>query len=263
MTVNGRVAVVTGGTKGNGKGIAYELAKGGAKVSIFARDSDNSLESLVKKMNDEGYEVIGHTVDIRDREQIKRAVEATLETYGKIDILVNNAGVMSCMPFLKADEENIDFHIDINIKGTWNVTQCVLPEMLKKKYGRIITISSVTGGFVSDGEDTAYAISKAALIGFGKSIAMEYVKEGITSNIVCPGYIRTPMVEKYALEEMPEDPEKFINLLGEGIPVGRIGEPVEVGNLVTYLAGDEAGFITGATIVIDGGCILPETACLT
>lgn len=262
MTVKNRVAIVTGGAKGNGKGIVYELLKAGAKVSIFTRDSDGTLAEFISELNDKGYDAMGCSVDTRNVEQVKNAVKCTIEKYGKIDVLVNNAGVMSCVPFLEADEQNRDYHIDVNIKGTWNVTQCVIPEMLKNKYGRIITLSSVTGGFVTDGADTAYAVTKAALIGFGKSIAMEYVKEGITSNIVCPGYVRTPMVEQYAKEEMPENPEEFLNLLGKGLPIGRIGKIEEIGNLVAYLAGDEAGFITGATIIIDGGCTLPETACL-
>jgi len=262
MTVKNRVAIVTGGAKGNGKGIAEALAAGGAKVAIFSRDSDGTMHEVVKEMTDKGYDVSGYAVDIRNREQIKEAVAKTLEAYGKIDILVNNAGIMACASFLEADEANLDLHLDINIKGAWNMTQCVLPEMLKNRYGRIITLSSVTGGFVTDGGDAAYALTKAALIGFGKSIAMEYVKEGITSNIVCPGYVRTPMVEEYAKEEMPDNPEKFMRMLGEGLPIGRMGEPEDIGSLVKYLASDEAGFITGASIIIDGGCVLPETACL-
>ena len=261
MTVKNRVAIVTGGAKGNGRGIVNALAAGGAKIVIF--DFDKNLDNVVKELTDKGYDAAGFHVDIRNISQIKTAVNETVKKYGKIDILVNNAGVMACVPFLEADEENRDFHIDVNIKGPWNVTQCVIPEMLKNNYGRIITLASVTGGFVTDGEDTAYAMTKAALIGFGKSIAMEYVKNGITSNIMCPGYIKTPMVEKYAKAVMPENPEEFLRQLGAGLPINRLGTPEDIGGLAAYLASDEAGFITGATIVIDGGCILPETACLS
>lgn len=260
MTVKNRVAIVTGGAKGNGRGIVEVLASQGAKIAIF--DFDKNLDVIVKELNGKGFEVIGFPVDIRNVTQIKAAVAGTIEKYGKIDILVNNAGVMACLPFLEADEANRDFHIDINVKGPWNVTQCVIPEMLKNNYGRIVCLASVTGGFVSDGEDTAYALTKAAIIGFGRSIAMEYVKKGITCNVVCPGYIRTPMVEQYAKEVMPEDPEKFLGQLGAGLPIGRLGTPVDIGNLAAYLASDEASFVTGQTFVIDGGCVLPETACL-
>lgn len=260
MTVKNRVAIVTGGAKGNGRGIVEALAAEGAKVSIF--DFDESIHDVVKELNGKGCEVIGFQTDIRNVAKIQEAVTATVEKFKKIDILINNAGVMACLPFLEASEANRDFHIDVNIKGPWNVTQCVIPEMLKCNYGRIITLASVTGGFVSDGEDTAYAMTKAALIGFGRSVAMEYVKNGITSNIICPGYIKTPMVEQYAREVMPEDPEKFLRQLGAGLPINRLGTPADIGSLATYLASDEASFITGATIVIDGGCILPETACL-
>lgn len=260
MTFNNRVAIVTGGAKGNGRGIVEALAKEGVKIAIF--DFDRELDARVEEIRALGYDVIGFQCDIRSTEQVKAAVEGTIEKWGKIDILVNNAGVMACLPFLEADEKNRDFHIDVNIKGTWNVTQAVVPYMLEKNYGRIVILSSVTGGYVSDGEDTAYALTKAALLGFGRSIAGEYAKKGITCNMMCPGYIRTPMVEQYAKEVEPDDPEHFIGLLGQGLPIGRLGLPSDIGALAAYLACDEASFITGSAIVIDGGCILPETAAL-
>lgn len=257
MSFNNRVAVVTGGAMGNGKGIAETLAKQGVKVAIF--DVSSKLDETIEEFKGKGYEVAGYTVDIRDHDQIQKAVDAAVALWGKIDILVNNAGVMACMPFLEADDANRDFHIDVNIKGAWNVTHAIVPIMLKQKYGRIVSIASVTGAHVSDGADTAYALTKAAIVGFGKSIAMEYIRDGITSNVICPGYCRTPMVMQEALEQFPDDPEEFFRQLAQSLPIKRLGKPEDIGGLVAYLASEEAGFITAQDIVIDGGCISPET----
>jgi len=257
MTVKNRVAIVTGGAMGNGRGIAEVLASQGAKVAIF--DKSDTLEETVRELTAEGCEVSGFKTDITDRVNIDASVAAVIEKYGRIDILVNNAGVMKNLPFLETGMDNLDFHIDINIKGPWNVTQSVIPHMVKNKYGRIVTIASVTGGFVDDGGDMSYAITKSALIGFGRCLAMEFIEDGITSNIICPGYCNTPMVAKEAAEERPEDPSAFLNDLASSLPIGRLGKPQDIGFLASYLASDEASFITGQTVIIDGGCTLPET----
>jgi NAD(P)-dependent dehydrogenase (short-subunit alcohol dehydrogenase family) len=131
--------------------------------------------------------------------------------------------------------------------------------MVENQYGRIVTIASVTGGFVDDGGDMSYSITKSALIGFGRCLAMEFIKDGITSNIICPGYCNTPMVAGEAAEECPDDPTAFLKALASSLPIGRLGKPEDIGFLVSYLASDEASFITGQTVVIDGGCTLPET----
>ena len=233
MTVANRVAIVTGGAMGNGKGIAEVLGSQGAKVAIF--DKSDILQDTVEELRGKGYEVCGLKTDITDRANIDISVEDVLKKYGRIDILVNNAGVMKNLPFLETDESNLDFHIDINVKGPWNVTQSVIPHMVANKYGRIVTIASVTGGFVDDGGDMSYSITKSALIGFGRCLAMEFIEDGITSN------------------------ESFLRDLAASLPIGRLGKPQDIGFLVSYLASDEASFITGQTVVIDGGCTLPET----
>lgn len=257
MTVKNRVAIVTGGAMGNGRGIAEVLAGQGARVAIF--DISDTLADTVKELTDKGYDVAGFKTDITDRANIDRSVEEVIEKYGRIDILVNNAGVMKNLPFLETKMSDLDFHLDINVKGPWNVTQSVIPHMLENKYGRIVTLASVTGCFVDDGEDMSYSISKSALLGFGKCLASEFVKDGITSNIICPGYCDTHMVHQEAEDEFPDNQEGFLNDLAKDLPIGRLGSPIDIGNLAAYLASDEASFITGSTIVIDGGCILPET----
>ena len=257
MTVKNRVAIVTGGAMGNGKGIAEVLASQGARVAIF--DKSDVLNETVAELTGKSYDVCGFRTDITDRANVDDSVAKVAGKYGGIDILVNNAGVMKNLPFLETDMSNLDFHIDINIKGPWNVSQSVIPHMVRNKYGRIVTIASVTGGFVDDGGDMSYSITKSALIGFGRCLAMEFIEDGITSNIICPGYCNTPMVAGEAAEEKPDDPEEFLADLASSLPMGRLGRPEDIGFLASYLASDEAGFITGQTVIIDGGCTLPET----
>ena len=253
----GRVAIVTGGAMGNGLAIVKVLASKGCKIGIL--DYSKKLNDTVKDLCEKGYDVIGYECDISDGKRVRECVDLIAEHFGKIDILVNNAGVMNAVGLSDADDANLDLHINVNIRGPWNVTKAVVEYMKKEHYGRIITLSSVTGTFVSDGDDCAYATTKAALAGFGRSVASFYIKDGITSNVVCPGFIRTPMVEKYAAECNPKDPELALKQIGESLAIGHLGDPEDVGYLVAYLASEHSGFMTGSVIVIDGGCILPET----
>ena len=153
----------------------------------------------------------------------------------------------------------LDFHIDINIKGTWNVTKAVYPYMVKNNYGKIVNLSSVTGPKVADPGEVAYATTKAALIGFTKGLAMEGVKHNITVNAILPGYIMTPMVEGIAKDSDSNNPENVIKGIADGIPMGRLGTIQELGNLAAFLASDLSNYITGAEFVIDGASTLPET----
>ena len=179
--------------------------------------------------------------------------------YGKIDILVNNAGVCKLETFEKMDDELRDFHFDINIKGTWNVTRAVLPFMKNANNGSIVNLSSVTGPMVADSGEVAYATTKAALIGFTKSLAMELVSDNIRVNAIMPGYIMTPMVEGMAKTSNSSNPEKVVEGIALGIPMKRLGTIEELGELTAFLSSDESSYITGQGIVIDGGSTLPET----
>ncbi|HIU26230.1 MAG TPA: SDR family oxidoreductase [Candidatus Copromorpha excrementigallinarum] len=259
MKFNHGTAIVTGGAKGNGFGIAEALAESGIKVAVLNR---HSPEEAVNRLKAKNKNVIGFTCDISDRTNVEKCVRKVFEAFGSIDILVNNAGVLLYKPFLEMTDEERDYQLDVNIKGTWNVTRSVIPYMLKNSYGRIITVSSVTGEYVADPEAIGYGTSKAALVGFGKCLAMEFVDKGITSNVICPGFIRTPMVESMAAAANPEDPEGELASYAKCIPAGRLGRPEDLGPLVVYLASEESAFMTGSAIVIDGGCILPETKTL-
>ena len=252
MKLENKVAVVTGGAMGNGKGIVDVFVKYGAKVAIL--DYSDEIAKVVNNDN-----IIGFKVDIRDKNTVKAAIDKVVEKFGKIDILVNNAGVCKLENFIDMDDELRDYHFDINIIGTWNVTKAVLPYMIKNNYGSIINLSSVTGPMVADAGEVAYATTKAALLGFTKSLAREVVDNNIRVNAIMPGYIRTPMVDNMAKLSNPDNPEEVIDGIAGAIPMKRLGKIEELGELAAFLASSESSYITAQGIVIDGGSTLPET----
>ena len=257
MDLNGKIAIVTGGAMGNGLGIVKTFLQLGATVVIldYSDKLGNTLGELVKISQN----VIGYKVDITNKEMVNKIVDAVYKKYGKIDILVNNAGVAKLVKFEEMSDEIRDFHIDINIKGTWNVTKAVYPYMVKNNYGKIVNLSSVTGPKVADPGEVAYATTKAALIGFTKSLAKKKKKNNINVNAILPGYIMTPMVEGIALDSNANDPNSVIKGIADGIPMGRLGTIEELGNLAAFLASDLSNYITGSEFVIDGASTLPET----
>lgn len=257
MKLKDKVAIVTGGAMGNGLGIVKVFLKEGAKVAIF--DNSEKLNDTVNFLALEGYQVRGFNVDIRDSEKVMAFTKNIYEKYGHIDIIVNNAGVCKLEKFSEMKDEVRDFHFDVNIKGTWNVTKAALPYLIKNGGGSIINLSSVTGPLVADSGEVAYATTKAALIGFTKGLAAEVVENNIRVNAIMPGYIMTPMVEGIALETDSENPNSVIDGIASGIPMKRLGTIEELGNLTAFLASDESSYITGQGIVIDGGSTLPET----
>ncbi len=255
MKLKDKVAIVTGGAMGNGLGIVKVFLKYGAKVSIF--DYSEKITETVENLRKEGYEVDGYLVDIRDSKKINEAVNQVISKYGKIDVLVNNAGVAKLTPFLETSDEIRDFHFDINIKGTWNMSKAVIPYM--SKGGSIVNLSSVTGTMVADTGEVAYATTKAAILGFTKGLAAEVVEKGIRVNAILPGYIMTPMVEGIAKDSNSQDPNSVVKGIADGIPMKRLGTIEELGELAAFLASDEASYLTGQSYVIDGGSTLPET----
>lgn len=255
MKLDGKIAVVTGGAMGNGLGIAKVFLKYGASVVIL--DYSDKLGDTLRELNSP--KVLGYQVDIRNKDMVKRIIDDVINRLGKIDILVNNAGVCKLEKFIDMSDEIRDYHFDINVKGTWNVTQAVVPHMVQKKYGKIVNLSSVTGPLVADPGEVAYATTKGAILAFSKSLAMELVKDNITVNAVMPGYIMTPMVEGMAKDTNPENPDNVVKGIADGIPMGRLGTIEELGELVAFLSSDESSYITGQGIVIDGASTLPET----
>lgn len=257
MRLEDKIAIVTGGAMGNGLGIVKVFLQNGADVIIL--DYSEKLDATIEELKKDFEKVSGYQVDIRDSKKLKEIATKIQAEKGKIDILVNNAGVAKLESFLEMSDEVRDFHFDINIKGTWNVTKEILPIMKKNKYGRIINLSSVTGPMVADSGEVAYATTKAALIGFTKGLAMEVVEDNITVNAIMPGYIMTPMVEGIAKDTNAQNPDRVVKGIADGIPMKRLGTIEELGHLALFLASDESTYITGQGFVIDGGSTLPET----
>lgn len=254
MKLKDKVAVITGGANGIGEGITKVFLKYGAKVIIldYANDLDKKIEEL-KKDGD----VVGYFVDIRDDKRVEEIINEVGHVYGHIDVLVNNAGTIKLMSFLDTDNSTRDFQFDVNIKGAWNVTHSVVPFMKNK--GSIVNLSSVTGPLVADPGEVAYATSKSAIQGFTKGLAADLVSKNIRVNAIQPGYILTPLVKGMAKDSNESDPKSVIDGIASAIPMKRLGNPEEVGELAAFLASDEASYITGQAIVIDGGSTMPET----
>ena len=194
-----------------------------------------------------------------DAQSCKDLVDFTLKTYGTIDILNCNAGICTLSDFLTSDDAWRDAHIDINIKGVWNVCRAALPTMVRNNAGSVVITSSVTGDMVADPGEVAYATTKAALVGFTKALAREMAPHNIRVNCICPGYVQTPLLEGMASQSDPDDPTRAISAIAHAVPLGRLGTPDECGELCAFLASNEASYITGTQMVIDGGSTLPET----
>ena len=257
MNLEGKVAVVTGGAMGNGKGIVEVLTKYQAEVIIL--DKAKELMDTVSDLTSKGFKVTGYQVDISNKESIIDAFDEIRKKYSKIDILVNNAGICKLESFDTMSDELRDLHFNINIKGTWDVTKIFLPMLRASKKASIINLSSVTGELVADPGEVAYATTKAALIGFTKALAREEVENGIRVNAILPGYIETPMVKGMAKESNASNPDSVIKGIADAIPMQRLGTITELGELAAFLASDLSSYITGSSIVIDGGSTLPET----
>ncbi len=256
--LDGKVAIITGAAAGLGEGIATAYAKYGAKLCMV--DLSPDVEKTADKLRKEyGADIITVVANVADKEQMKAAAAKTAEKFGVINVACCNAGVCRLAPFEEMTDETRDFHIEVNIKGVWNTCQSVVPYMLKNGGGNIVIASSVTGDIVADAGEAAYAMTKAALVGLTKCLAVEYADRNIRVNCSQLGYARTPMVEKMALESNPENPESAIADIAKGVPMKRLAKPIEVGELFAFLGSDESSYLTGSQVVIDGGSTLPET----
>ena len=242
MRLKNKTAIITGGGSGIGLACARTFAREGANVAIFGRRQDR-LDRAADAIGGQALAVPG---DIAKEEDIDRLVEVTIDTFGQIDILVNNAGVFEFGFLHETDDAMWDKAINVNLRSVFRLTKRVLPKMLERKSGSIVNISSIAGLIGLPGT-SAYSASKAALDQFSRVIAMEYAKEGIRSNSVCPGMIETEMTE-----ELRNDKVLAAEILNS-YPVGRFGSPQEVANACLFLASDEASFITGVVLPVDGG----------
>ncbi len=244
MNLDGRVAIVTGSSRGIGRSIALTLAQQGADVLVNYAGREAEAMTVVQEIKALGRRAIAFQANVAESEEAAAMVSAAMEHFGKVDVLVNNAGITrdNLIPRLK--DQDWDQVLSVNLKGSFNCIKAAVRPMLKAKWGRIINISSVIGVFGNAGQAN-YAASKAGLIGLTKAVAKEVGTRNITVNAVAPGFIVTEMTN--ALSE--EIKEKML----AGIPLGRLGVPEEVSSLVAFLAGDSASYITGQVIMVDGG----------
>ena len=247
--LDGRVAVVTGAATGIGRGIAEVLADEGA--CIVVADVDGEAGALAaEELQADGHEALAVEVDVRDRGAVEAMTGQALERFGRIDVLAANAGVYRWDPLAEITDEIWDRIIEVNLKGAFHSLQACLPTMRRQGYGRVVLTSSITGPLVVAPGLAHYAASKAGMLGLMRSAALELVTDGITVNAVQPGNVRTSGIE--LMDTGLRD------LIVKSIPLGRLAEPEEIGWAVRFFASEEASYITGQTLIVDGGQVLPE-----
>ena len=242
-----KVALITGGTRGIGREIAKKFAKEGCNLVLNYVSDNTDVEKIKSEFNEYGIDVLVLKADVSVFSDCENLVKEAIEKFGKIDILVNNAGITKDTLIAMMKEDAFDKVIDVNLKGTFNVTKNVVPYMMKKRNGNIINISSVVG-VVGNAGQSNYAASKAGIIGFTKSLAKELAPRNIRVNAVAPGFIDTDMTSV-----LSDKVKENINLQ---IPLKRIGKAEEVANVVSFLANDESSYITGQVINVDGGMVM-------
>tara|TARA_B100001094_G_scaffold51298_1_gene46846 strand:- start:257 stop:1006 length:750 start_codon:yes stop_codon:yes gene_type:complete len=244
--LSNKTAIVTGASQGIGETIAIEMAKSGATVFCLARNKE-ALDTTIKKITENGGKATAFSCDISNNDDFKSIILNIVKEYGSIDILVNNAGITKDNLLMRMSDDQWDDVLNINLKGSFTCIRSVIKHMMKKKFGRIINITSIVG-ITGNAGQANYAASKSGLIGLTKSIAKEVASRGITANCVAPGWIETSMTDQLSTEVK----NKFLSQ----IPTGKIGQSKDIANTVIFLASDEAEYITGQTITVDGGRII-------
>jgi 3-oxoacyl-[acyl-carrier protein] reductase len=245
--LTGKVAVVTGAGRGIGRAIALKLAQLGASIVINYRSSAKEAEEVISEIRNNGGKAEMVQGDVSSFEDAEKVIKFAAESFGRLDILVNNAGITKDTLLLRMKEEDFSKVLDVNLKGVFNCTKYASSIMLKQKSGRIINISSVIG-LIGNAGQANYAAAKAGIIGFTKSIAKELGARGITVNAIAPGFITTDMTEVLS--------EKIKEKLIENVPLKKLGNPEDVANLAAFLASENASYITGQVINVDGGMVM-------
>lgn len=243
----GKVALITGATRGIGKQIALTLADEGYDIALNYRKEDENLINTKKEIEEKNVKCLAVKGDISNFENTEKFVKEVIEEYGKIDVLVNNAGITKDMLLVRMKKEDFESVIDVNLVGTFNVTKNVISYMMKARSGRIINISSVVGVAGNSGQ-TNYSASKAGIIGFTKSLAKEVASRNILVNAIAPGFIETNMTDVLK-DEVKEE-------IAKNIPLKRMGNTQDVANVVKFLASEDSAYITGQVINVDGGMVM-------
>ncbi|MDQ3841044.1 MAG: 3-oxoacyl-[acyl-carrier-protein] reductase [Actinomycetota bacterium] len=245
--MEGRVALVTGGGRGIGQAIAVRLAKEGATLAISYRSNDVAAEGTAELMRRIGAECETFRGDVASAGDVEALMKSVNETFGPVGILVNNAGMRRDNLLLRMKDAEFDEVLATNLKGMYLCTRAVLRGMVRARWGRIVNVSSVVG-LVGNAGQANYAASKAGMIGFTKSVAREVADRGITVNAVAPGYVETELTGGL--------PENIKEQILDQVPMRRFGEPEEIAEVVAFLAGDGAAYVTGQTITVDGGMVM-------
>lgn len=246
MRVKDKVVIITGGGSGIGKETGILFAKEGAKV-VVADVNEKAGAETVDAIKNAGGEAFFARLDVSNREQSRQVVKDTIAKYSRVDVLINNAGIIQDALVVKMTEEQWDKVIDINLKGPFNCIQAVVEQMISQGSGVILNISSIVALYGNVGQ-TNYAATKAGLVGMTKTLAKELGKKGIRVNAVAPGFIYTPMTATV--------PEKILEMMKEKTPLKRLGAPADIANTLLFLSSDDASFINGAVISVDGGLLL-------
>lgn len=246
MSLQGRVAIVTGAAQGIGRAIAETLAEAGADVVVADLDPVRSQDAVaaIEKI---GRKALNVKVNVADSNDTKTMADQVLKEWGKIDILVNNAGITRDGLLLRMKEEDWNLVLQVNLNGTFHCTKAVLQPMTKQRYGRIVNIASIVGAMGNVGQAN-YAASKAAVIGFTKTVAREYASRNVTVNAVAPGFIDTAMTQGLAAEVK--------EALQKQIPLARLGTPADIANAVRFLVSEDASYITGHVLHVNGGMLM-------
>lgn len=239
-----KVALITGGSRGIGKGIVEVFAQQGANVAFTFNSSAEAANALAKELSKDGVQVRAYQSDAAQFDQAEALVSKVLEDFGSVDILINNAGITKDNLLMRITEEDFDRVIEVNLKSVFNMTKAIQRTMLKQRHGSIINMSSIVGVQGNAGQ-TNYAASKAGIIGFSKSVALELGSRNIRCNVIAPGFIETEMTQKLD--------EATVQSWRDGIPLKRGGSPEDIANTCLYLASDLSSYVTGQVLHVDGG----------